>query len=77
MRNDIVRSVNANRSHRRRPVDLTTRFESLARQVDLFKLFEVPTYREFVRELAQTLEALHFILFASTSRLLETSSQSI
>lgn len=73
MLNDIARYVNADRSHRCQPVDLTTKFEPLARQVDLFKLFEVPAYREFVRELTQTLEALHFIPFDSTSHLLKNN----
>jgi len=69
--NDIVRYVNANRSRRRQQIDLQDRLEPLARQVNLHKLFELSAYREFVGDLARTLEMLHFIPYNSTARLLE------
>jgi hypothetical protein len=68
--NDIIRKINAVAgSRRRQPINLNAKLEPLARQIDLNKLFEVPSYRTFVNDLAQTLEHLHFIPYDSTQKI--------
>jgi hypothetical protein len=68
--NEIVRRINATvGSRRRKAINLNTKFEPLARQIDLNKLFEVPSYREFVNNLAKMLEDLHFIPHNAASQI--------
>jgi hypothetical protein len=73
MLNNIIRTLNTARSRRRQAVHLSAKYEALARQVDLNKLFEVPACKEFVNDLAKTLEELHFIPYASASKILSNS----
>jgi hypothetical protein len=68
--NEIIRKINAAAgSRRRQPINLNAKLEPLARQVDLNRLFEVPSYRAFVNDLTKTLEQLHFIPYNSTQEL--------
>lgn len=67
---EIVRTINTTRSQRRQVVNLPSKYEPLARQINLNKLFELPSYREFVTELAQALETLHFVPYNSASQIL-------
>ncbi len=57
---EVVRRANASRS-RRRPIDLSTRYERLAREIRLDRLSNVPSYKQFVKDLAKTLVQLQFI----------------
>lgn len=59
--NEFMRQVNNTRPHRRRQRDFTTRYDPLARQIDLDILATVPSFKMFVDSLAQTLAKLHFI----------------
>ena len=67
--NEIVRKLNAVRSRRRPAINLNTKYEALARQIDLNKLLEVPAYKEFVNDLAKTLEELHFVAYGAAEKI--------
>lgn len=57
---EVVQKANVARS-RRRQIDLSTRYERLARQISLERLSNVPSYKQFVHDLAKTLAELQFI----------------
>ena len=59
--NEMIRRINANRPRRRQQIDLNTRYEPLARLINLNILSNVPSYRQFVDDFTQTLRKLHFI----------------
>jgi hypothetical protein len=59
--NEVMRKVNAGRSQRRQHISLNTRYELLARRIDLNRLIHVPSYKSFVDDLTSTLAELHFI----------------
>ena len=61
--NEVVRKANAGRSRRHQKIDINAFHERLARDIDLNILDLVTSYREFKRDLANTLAKLHFIPF--------------
>lgn len=70
---EAIQKLNSIRSRRRQPIRLDTKYEALARQIDLNRLFEVPAYKAFVGDLATTLEELHFIAHNSRSQILAST----
>ena len=57
----IISQANSIRSHNRRPIEMSTRFELLARQIRIEKLEDVASFRQFTNDLRQVLAHLHFI----------------
>lgn len=59
--NEFMRQVNNTRPSRHRQIDFATRYDPLARQIDLDMLATVPSFKMFVDNLTKTLAKLHFI----------------
>lgn len=65
----MIRKINAGSSRRRRTVNLDTRYELLARQINLNMLLELSSYKQFVKALMEILEELHLISYGSVSKI--------
>ena len=59
--NQFVRRVNSTRPRSRRQIDITTRYDPLARQINLDKLLYVPSFKQFANDLMLMLARLHFV----------------
>ena len=58
---EIIRKANAERSRRRREVDLMSLYAPLGRGINLERLGNVPSYKQFVKDLTETLKILNLI----------------
>jgi hypothetical protein len=58
---NVLRTVLAHRSRRRRRIRLGMIYEPLAQQISLERLRLVPSYAQFVHDLTQTFTALHLL----------------
>lgn len=59
--NQFVRRVNNTRPRSRRQIDITTRYELLARQISIDRLDNVPSFRQFVTDLVALLAKFQFV----------------
>lgn len=60
--NTAIQKALAQRSRRRRRMDVRSVYEPLARQISLARLSGVPAYAQFMADLTRTLIALHLIV---------------
>lgn len=58
---EIIRKANEERSRRRREVDLSLLYAPLGREISLERLSNVPSYKQFVKGLTETLKILNLI----------------
>ena len=58
---ELIRKANAERSRRRREVDLNALYAPLGRGISLERLGNVPSYEEFVKDFTRTLKILNLI----------------
>lgn len=65
---EVIRNINATRSRHRQMINLSAKYELLARRIDLQRMTYVPSYKKFVDELTEVLEKLHFIPYGSTTQ---------
>jgi hypothetical protein len=58
---EIIRKANAERSRRRREVDLMSLYAPLGRGINLERLGNGPSYKQFVKDLTETLKILNLV----------------
>ena len=58
---EIIRKANEERSRRRREVDLRLLYAPLGREISLERLGNVPSYKQFMKDLTETLKILNLI----------------
>lgn len=58
---EIIRKAYANRSKRQRDVDIDFLYEAMGDKINLDRLNQVPSYKQFVSDMTATLKTLNFI----------------